>query len=125
MHVVYEPQQQSRDVMVITDNIKNIMYMDQAGKFTVVSSQDIRYIMVMYEKDGNLILVEPMKTRGSGEMCIQGIKVTKHILDSKASGGYLQAIKCNGVTYEMIPPNIHHRNAAEKEIGHIPHALKG
>ena len=54
--------------MITTNNIKNIMYMDQTGKFPVVSSQGNRYIMVMYEKGNNLILVEPIKTIASGKM---------------------------------------------------------
>ena len=101
--------------------------MDQTEKFPLVSCQGNRYIMVMYEKDGNLILVEPMKTRASGKLCQaynklmkhltkRGIKVTKYILDSKASGEYLQPIKHNGITYGKVPPNIHCRNAAEKAI---------
>ena len=44
------------------------MYIDQT-KYLMVSSQGNRYIMVFYKKDRNLILVEPMKTRTSGEMC--------------------------------------------------------
>ena len=59
--VVHKPQQRCREVSFTTNNIKNIMYMDKTGIFPVVSSQGNRYIMVMYEKDGNLILIEPMK----------------------------------------------------------------
>ena len=55
----------------------------------MVSSQGNRYIMIKYKRDGNLILVEPMKTRSSGNMCRSynkliaqltesGIKVMKH-----------------------------------------------
>ena len=47
----------------------------------------------------------------------RGIKVTKHILNNKASGEYLKAIKHNGVIYEKIPSNIHCRNVAEKASG--------
>ena len=50
-------------------------------------------------------------------MTNRGIKVTKHILDDKTSGEYLQAIKCNGMTYEKVPQIIHCQNTAEKVIG--------
>ena len=104
------------------------MYMDQTGKFLVELNQGNGYIMVMYEKDGNLILVEPMKTRAAGEMCWackkrmahltkRGIKVMKHILDKEAFSKYLQAIIHKEITYEKMPRNIHHKNAAEKAIG--------
>ena len=77
--------------------------------------------MVLYEKDSHPIFMEPMKIQTSGEMCRaynklmeRGIKVTKHILDNKASYEYLQAIKCNEILNEKVPPNIHRRNMAEK-----------
>ena len=87
--------------------------------------------MVMYKEDGDLILVEPMKTR-SGNMCRaynklmaqlfeRGIMVTKHILDNEASEEYLQTTKQNGITYEKVPPNIHSKNVTKKAIG----TLKG
>ena len=95
--------------------MQNIMYIDLMRKFPVVSSQGNRYFMVLCEKDGNLILVEPMKTRSLGEMCRaysklmmcltkMGIKVSKHILNNEASDKYLQAIKCNGILHEKVPP---------------------
>ena len=57
----------------------------------------------LYEKDGNLILVEPMKSRTSGEICraynelmqkLQDlvVKVTKHILHNEASKELLMTI---------------------------------
>ena len=69
MHIIHEPQQWCREISVTTDNIRNIMYMDQTRKFPDVLSQGNRYIMVLYEKEGNLILIKPMKTRLSGNMC--------------------------------------------------------
>ena len=59
--------------------------------------------MVLHEKDGNLILIKPMKTRASGKILAYNklmihltkrhIEVAKHILDNEASDEYLQAIK--------------------------------
>ena len=103
------------------------MYTDQTRKFPVASSQGNRYIMVLYEWDNNLILVEPIKTWALGEMhraynksmvrlTERGIKVIKHILDNKALDEYLQEIKCNGIQYEKVPLNIHRRNIVEKAI---------
>ena len=44
-----------------------------------------RIIMVLYEQDGNLILMEPMKSWTLGEMCrAYNIKVTKHIFNKKS-----------------------------------------
>ena len=94
------------------------MYMDQRGKFLVVSSQENQYIMVMYTTDRNLILVKAMKTKTSREMYRayhkimqhlkdRGIPLKKHILDNEASDKFLRAIRQNGIKYEKVPPNIH------------------
>ena len=61
-HIVHAPQSRSREISVNINDIENIIYADQTGKFPVVLSQDNYYIMILCEKNGNLILVEPMKT---------------------------------------------------------------
>ena len=91
------------DISVNIEDMKQIMYTDQRGQFPIVSSQGNRYIMVLCETDGNLILVEPMKNRTSSEMSRtykklmqglnnNGIKIKKHILKNEASGKYLKTI---------------------------------
>ena len=59
----------------------------------------------------------PCIQQAHGVFTQEGHQGNKHILNNEASGEYLQAIKCNGVIYEKVPPNINHRNAAEKAIG--------
>jgi hypothetical protein len=44
------------------------IYTDQTGSFPVVSSKVNRYIMVLYEYDGNAILAEPIKNRTAAEL---------------------------------------------------------
>jgi hypothetical protein len=44
------------------------IYMDQTGRFPVVSSKGNKYIMVLYEYDGNAILAEPIKNRTAAEL---------------------------------------------------------
>jgi hypothetical protein len=41
---------------------------DQTGRFPVVSSKGNKYIMVLYDYDGNAILAEPIKNRTSAEL---------------------------------------------------------
>ena len=88
------------------------------GKYLVVSGHGNRYIMVLYRKVRNLILIESMKTRASGKMCQaynelmtcltkRGIKAAKGMLDDEASDKFLQAIKQKGIIYEKVPPNMH------------------
>ena len=46
----------------------------------------------------------------------KGICPTKHILDNKCSSEFKEAIKSNQMTYQLVPPNDHRRNVAEKAI---------
>ena len=39
-----------------------------------------------------------------------------HILDNEASTAYKKAITTNGCAFQLIPPNVHCRNAAERAI---------
>ncbi len=45
-----------------------------------------------------------------------GQSVDIHILDNKASAAYRAAITANGCTYQLVPPHVHRRNAAERAI---------
>jgi hypothetical protein len=79
------------------------------------------------EVDGNYINAEPMKNRSAGSMvkayhtlwkritesgCI---KPMTHILDNEASTKLKEAIKKN-CTIQLVPPDIHKRNLAERAI---------
>ena len=62
------PDPKQRDVMVKIVELRELISMDQIGKFPVTSSRGTKYIMVLFEIDGNLILVAPMKNLTEGEM---------------------------------------------------------
>ena len=83
--------------------------------------------MVLFETWSNNILVEAMRSRTAAEMTRayqviidrlkeKGIRPTKHILDNECSQEFKQAIKSNQMTYQLVPPNDHRRNVAEKAI---------
>ena len=83
--------------------------------------------MVLTEIDINAILVEPTKNRTSGEMmrAYQTLidRLAKamifpklHILDNECSQDFKQKIESNGMKYQLVPPNDHRRNIAEKAI---------
>ena len=72
------------------DQVKDTIYTDQT------SSRGHKYIMIMWEIDGNAVLVEPMKNKTEEEMVetyqkmIDGLKTggscpEKHILDNEIS----------------------------------------
>ena len=83
--------------------------------------------MVLVEVDGNYIDAEPMKNKSEGAM-IQtyqtlwkrlttsgSVKLTTHILDNKASAAFKAEIKKN-CTIQLVPPDNHRRNLAERAI---------
>ena len=83
--------------------------------------------MVLAKLDSNAILVEGMKDRTSGEMirsyqhlvdCLKtaGIQPKHHVLDNECSADFEAAITKNQMTYQLVPPNDHRRNIAEKAI---------
>ncbi len=108
-------------------NAKATMYSDQTGKFPAVSSKGNKYVMVLYDVDSNLLWAEPMKNQTGGELIFtrnwaltrmrqQGINPKQQILDNQASKSYKDAIRASGMTYQLVPPDDHRRNMAEKAI---------
>ena len=106
---------------------KETMYTDQTGKFPHVSSRGNKYMMVLTEIDSNSIWVEPMKNKTEGEMILArrraltrmkacGIAPKKQVLNNEASAAYNQEMAESNMTYELVPPDNHRRNLAEKAI---------
>eukprot|EP00804_Cyclotella_cryptica_P023186 CCRYP_000381-RA/>CCRYP_000381-RA protein AED:0.13 eAED:0.11 QI:0/0/0/1/0.33/0.25/4/0/1130 len=112
------------DILV---NIHDNLYSDQTGKFPHISSRGNRYHMILYHVNSNSIWVEAPKNRSEGEiifartLALQRMKVcdlapTRQVLDNEASAAYKQAIHDSGMTYQLVPPDNHRRNLAEKAI---------
>ena len=106
---------------------KELSYGDLTGSFPVTSSRGHKYLYVLYDFDSNAILVHPLKTRQAAEIanaweCLYarlteyGHKVTNFILDNEFSNDLKQALKKNKIDFQLVPPNIHRRNAAERAI---------
>ena len=104
------------------------LYTDQTGRFPYTPLKGNQYVMVAYDMHGsNAVLAEPMRNRTSGTMLeayetiIQQLlegeaRPTVHILDNECSRDFKQAILDNRMTYQLVPPHDHRRNAAEKVI---------
>jgi hypothetical protein len=102
-------------------------YSDLTGRFPVRSDRGNLYILVVYLYDDNAILVEPIKNRGDGEQikaytnvlerAKAGTKLKMHWMDNEASKAvkFLLETK-HGMQYQLVPPHIHRRNAAERAI---------
>jgi hypothetical protein len=83
--------------------------------------------MVLVEIDGFYINAEPMKNKTEGAMIkaylilweqltANGtVKPTTHIMDNEASAEYKKEIQTN-CTIQLVPPNNHRQNLAERAI---------
>ena len=81
----------------------------------------------MYDHDANSILVQPLKKRNASTI-VQAWKtlfnwLTKHghetklfILDNEFSTELNNTLKSNNLMFQLVSPNVHQRNAAERAI---------
>ena len=108
-------------------NHKEMTYSDQTGKFPFKSTRGYEYIMVLYDYDANAILARPFKTRQAKELVETWTKLfndlTKNghttksfIMDNECSTEMKTALKKYNLQYQLVPPDVHRRNAAERAI---------
>eukprot|EP00804_Cyclotella_cryptica_P023552 CCRYP_018913-RA/>CCRYP_018913-RA protein AED:0.17 eAED:0.19 QI:0/0/0/1/0.25/0/5/0/1080 len=125
----------------VYDATKRTMYTDQTGRVPIVSSRGNKYIMVAVELDGNYIDCEPMRDRTTKSLVTAYqtiftrwkqtgvISPNWHILDNEAPEEFKLAIRDNGCKVELVPPDMHRRNAAKRAIqtfkGHCIATLAG
>ena len=121
------PHQKKGDILITEHEVKSLMYADQTGLFPAVSSLGNKYVMILHHVDSNSTWSEAMRNQSGGELILararalarmqrQGL-ISKHqILDNQASAEYKAAIEASGMTYELVPPDEHRRNMAEKAI---------
>jgi hypothetical protein len=116
-----------KDVYIQIHNASKTMHSDQTGRFPATSSRGNQYVMVLVEVDGNYIDAEPMKNKTEGSMikaylalwarltASRTVKPTTHILSNEASAAFKAEIKKN-CTIQLVPPDNHRRNLAERAI---------
>ena len=103
------------------------IFTDQTGPFPVTASSGNKYVFVLHDHDSNAILAEPIKNRKGQSLINAFLKLTNiliakgiqpkfQILDNEASHELKQAILKQKIKYQLAPPNIHRRNAAERAI---------
>eukprot|EP01082_Thalassiosira_pseudonana_P012372 g11214.t1 g11214 contig5:382941-386300(-) len=120
------PMQREHDVFIKVYTQRDVMYTDQTGRLPAISSKGNQYVMVLCEIDGNVILVEPMRSKADGEMQkaylrllarLKAAKIVpkKHVLDNECSEAMKALIK-ETCQLELVPPGTHRRNIAEKAI---------
>ena len=83
--------------------------------------------MIACVVDPNIILVVRFKSKTKEHLtaaCLQikkqinkrGFNINLHVLDNEAPELHRDAIEQEQCTYQLVPPNVHRRNAAERAI---------
>jgi hypothetical protein len=103
------------------------IFTDQTGKFLIPARSGNTQIMIMYIYDANAILAVPMKSKMAEahleayktlvRMCIKaGFRPKLQKLDNEASQLLREYIDSESIQVNLVPPGIHHANAAERAI---------
>jgi hypothetical protein len=120
--------EQSHFCFAALTEITGQVYSDQTGKFTFPSSNGNNYLCILYDYDSNLILAEPMKSRGAQQDIVDADK-TVHTklcrarlhpklarLDNECSVALKTFLIDEKINYQLVPPGTHRRNATERAI---------
>ena len=103
------------------------IYSDPTGRFLLPSSSGNVSILVVYDHDSNAIFAEPMKTKSGAEylaaykrvhstLTKAGLKPKLQRLDNEASTALQQFMEDEDIDFQLVPPHLHRRNAAERAI---------
>ena len=112
---------------LIPFSAKEMSYGDLTGAFPYTSSRGYKYLYVMYDHDSNGILVEPLKNRNATTIVTAWKalfnRLTKHghttkmfVLDNEFSSQLKDTLTKAHLTFQLVPPHVHRRNAAERAI---------
>ena len=124
------PQSTNKDhncFFTITTKESGTTYSDLTGRYPITSSRGNQYIIICYDYDTNSIQAQPTKTRNAAEirdttinmlnnLSENGHQPSIHIMDNEASIILKQALLKYKIKYQLVPPHIHRRNAAERAI---------
>jgi hypothetical protein len=103
------------------------IYTDQTGRFVTPSSTGNNYLMVLYDYDSNHIFPLPIKNRNAktlldgykelhAQLCAAGLRPKLQRLDNECSTILKQFMTQERVDFQLVPPGLHRRNAAERAI---------
>jgi hypothetical protein len=95
------------------DDLKNLIAMDMPGQYPLTSARGHKYIVVFYDYDNNHINAIPIKLH---ELKKNGFDAQVLRLDNEISKELIQAIKTEGLKYQIASPGDHRLNDTERAI---------
>ena len=102
------------------------IHTNQTGCFVIASSTGNNYILVLYDYDSNdSILVEPMRNRTGACILLAfkvlhtrlvnaGLRPQLQRLDNECSAALKTFLTAKAISYQLMHPGLHRRNAAER-----------
>jgi hypothetical protein len=125
----YEPHITERTNVLYSaiHDIEGHTYTDLTGRFPKTSSRGYKYILVLYDYDGNIIQSEPMKNRSDAEviraysriydeLASKGLKPKFQAMDNEASTALKRFLHSKDIQFQLVTPHVHHQSAAERAI---------
>ena len=117
----------SHQVSVETVKLTGKVSTDQTGRIHVTYSRSSKYLMVLYDHDTNAIIPEPMKSRSESKiiqsyvvlhskLTDRGLRPNFQMLDNEYPNVLKNYVRRKGVTFQLVPPNLHRTTSAERAI---------
>jgi hypothetical protein len=111
----------------VVEPVTGQVHTDQTGKFVVASTNGNNYILVLYDYDSNSILVEALRSRTGpcilagyqvlhARLVAAGLRPQLQRLDNECSDALKRFLVAEEIDYQLVPPRLHRRNAAERAI---------
>ena len=121
------PALRSSYLYAACEPITSQIFTDQTGRFLCPSSAGNSYILLIYDFDSNYIHVEAMPSRTSAAILAaytraidlltsRGLRPRLQKLDNEASIALQDFMDLRDIDFQLAPPNVHRRNAAERAI---------
>ena len=121
------PDNDSGNNLIVKVIHQSKLYTDDTGRFPVTSRAGNQYVMIAYHSS-NLRLAQSFATREDkrrieayntvvARLKAADLDAGLQVLDNEASKDYKEAmINKWKVKYQLVPPDMHRRNAAERTI---------
>jgi hypothetical protein len=100
---------------------------DQTGEFVCQSTAKNKYVYLLYDYASNHIFAEPIQSTLDADITrafdvvIKKLKAAgnmpeNHMLDNQCGKLQIAALEKHGIKFQIVPPGMHRRNAAERAI---------
>jgi hypothetical protein len=121
------PQGRSLHIYADCHSVTGQIFTDPTGRFVTPPSSGNAYILMVYDYDSNYIHAEPMKSRAGPDildayqraialLTKRGLRPQLQRLDNEASTALQEYMMEQQIDFQLAPPHVHRRNAAERAI---------